>query len=170
MLDMGVWRRVKRNDHPNDHGLVGCRWVFKVNRNGVYHARLVAKGFSQIPGVDFTDNYSPLVNDVTFRVVVARMLIENLKGKVVVIDNAFLNGDLEHEIYMKIPEGYDEVINKDVDEEDCLILQKAIYGLVQAARQFWKKIVDKMQEGELKLSEADPCMLYEEDEKGFVSS
>ena len=136
MLGMGVWRHVKRKDHPNDCRLAGCRWVFKVKRNGVYHARLVAKGFSQIPGMDFTDNYSPVVNDVTFRVEVARMLIENLKGKVVDIDNAFLNGDLEHEIYMKIPEGYDEVINQDVDKEDCLILQKAIYGLFQAARQF----------------------------------
>ena len=103
----------------------------------MYHARLVAKGFSQIPGVDFTDNYSPVVNDVTFRVVVARILIENLKGKVTDIDNAFLNRDLEHEIYKKIPEGYDEAISKDVDKEDCLILQKAIHGLVQARRQFW---------------------------------
>ena len=78
MLDMGVRRHVKRNDHPNDHRLVRCRWVFKVKRNGVYHARLVAKGFSQILGVDFTDNYSPLMNDVTFRVVVARMIIDNV--------------------------------------------------------------------------------------------
>ena len=44
MLDMGVWRHVKRNDCPNDHRLVGCRWVFKVKRNGVYCTRLVAKG------------------------------------------------------------------------------------------------------------------------------
>ena len=94
------------------------------------------------------------------------MLIDNLKGNVVDSDNAFLNGDLEHEIYMKIPEGYDEVINIDVDIEDCLILQNAIYGLVQAARQFWKKIVDKMQEGGFQLSEADLCMLYREDESG----
>ena len=127
MLDMGVWRHVKRKDSPKYQRLVGCRWVFKVKRNGVYHARLVAKGFSQIPGMEFTDNYSPVVNDVTFRVVVARMLIQNLKEKVVDIDNAFLNGDLEHEINMKIPEGYDEVISKDVDKEDCLILQKAIF-------------------------------------------
>ena len=146
MLDMGVWRHVKRNDHQNDHRLVEFRWVFKVKRNGVYHARLVAKGFSQIPGVDFTDNYSPVVNDVRFRVVVARMLIGNLKVKVVDIDNAFLNGDLEHEIYMKIPEGYDEVINPRVDKEDCLILQKAIYGLVQAARQVWKKLWTRCRE------------------------
>ena len=132
----------------------------------MYCTRLVAKGFSQIPGVDSTDNYSPVVNDVTFRVVVSRILIETLKGKVVDSDNAFLNGDLEHEIYMKIPEGYDEVIRKDVDKEDCLILQKTIYGLVQGARQFWKKIVDKMQEGGFQLSEADPCMLYREDQRG----
>ena len=71
--------------------------------------------------MDFTDNYSPVVNEVTFRVVVAGMLVDNLKGKVVDIDNAFLNGDMEHEIYMKIPEGYDEVINQGVDKEDCLI-------------------------------------------------
>ena len=125
----------------------------------------MAKGFSPIPGVDFTDNYSPVVNDVTFRLAVERMLIENLKGKVVDADNAFLNGDLEHEIRRKIPEGYDEVLNQDVDKEDCLILQKAIYGLVQSARQFWKKIVDKMQEGDFQLSEVDPCMLYKEDDK-----
>ena len=76
---------------------------------------------AKIPCVDFIDNYSPVVNDVTFRTVVARMIIENMKGKVVDLDNAFLNGDLEHEIYMKIPEGYDEVINPGVDKEDCLI-------------------------------------------------
>ena len=84
----------------------------------------------------FTDYYSPEVNDITFRVVVVSMLIENLKGKVVDIHNAFLNGDLEHEIYMKIPEGYDEVISKNVDKEDCLLYQNSIYGLFQAARQF----------------------------------
>ena len=65
-----------------------------VKSNGVYHARLVAEAFSQIPGVDFAYNYSPVVNDVTFIVVVARILIENLKGKVVHIDNAFLNVEI----------------------------------------------------------------------------
>ena len=57
--------------------------------------------------------------------------------------------------------------NKDVDKEDCLIWQKPIYGLVQAARQFWKQIVDKMQEGDFQLSEADSRMFYREDETGI---
>ena len=140
MLDMGVWRHVKRNDHPNHRRLVGYRWVFKVKRNGVYHARLVAKGFSQIPGEEFTDNYFPVVNGVTFRVVVAIMIIENMNGKVVDIDNAFQNGDLEHEIYMNIPEGYDEVRNLRVDKEDCLILQKAIYGLFKQQDHFGREL------------------------------
>ena len=58
MLDVDVWRHVKRNDCPNDRRLVRCRWVIKVKRNGVYCARPVAKGFSQIPGVNFTYDYS----------------------------------------------------------------------------------------------------------------
>ena len=86
------------------------------------------------------------------------------------IDNAFLNGDLEHEIYMKIPEGYDEVISEDVDKEDCLNLQKAIYGLVQAARQFWKKIVDKIQEGGFQLHKLIHACCTEKMKEGFVSS
>ena len=58
------------------------------------------------------------------------------------------------------------MLTQDVDKEDCLILQKATYGLVQAARQFWKKIVEKMQGGSFLLRGADPYMLYKENEIG----
>ena len=67
------------------------------------------------------------------------MIIEGLDAKVVDIDNAFLNGDLDHEIFMKIPEEYKECI-QNYDEDKALMLDKAIYGLVQAARQFWEKV------------------------------
>ena len=98
MNSMGVWRKVGSTSIPNGRRLVGCHWVFKIKHNGVYQARLVAKGFSQIPGLDFTDNFSPVVNDVTFRVVLTQMIIEKWDVKIVDIDNAFLNGDLVHEI------------------------------------------------------------------------
>ena len=76
---------------------------------------MVAKGFSQIPGLDFTDNFSPLVNDLTFQVVITQMIIEQWDAKIDDIDNAFLNGELELEIYMAIPKGY-SIKQCEVDE------------------------------------------------------
>ena len=61
-----VWRKIKRNSIPKNRRCVKCKWVFKIKYNGIYHARLVACGYSQIPGVDYTKNYSPVVHDVTF--------------------------------------------------------------------------------------------------------
>ena len=135
MISMGVWRKVRSTSIPSGRRLVGCHWVFKIKRNGVYQDRLVAKGFSQIPGLDFTDNFSPVVNDVTFRVALTEMVIKKWDAIIVDIDNAFLNGELEHEIYMTISEGYAECIEQ-LEENDALKLEKAIYGLVQAARHF----------------------------------
>ena len=65
---------------------------------------MVAKGFGQIPGLDFMDNFSPVVNDVAFQVLIIQMIIEQWDAKIVDIDNAFLNKEIEHEIYMAILE------------------------------------------------------------------
>ena len=143
MMKMGVWREVNKEERNANKRLVGSKWVFKIKRDGVYRARLVAKGFSQIPGEDFTETFSPVINDMTFRIVLTRMILEGLDAKVVDIDNAFLNGDLDHEIFMKMPEGYKECI-QDYNDGKTLKLDKAIYGLVLAARQFWKKLTSKL--------------------------
>ena len=108
---------------------------------------MVAKGFSQIPGLDFTDNFSLVVNDVTFRAVLTQMIIKKWDAKIVDINNDFLNGDLEHEIYMTIPEGYAECVEQ-VEENEALKLEKAVY---EAASQFFKKIQDSLiQAGQVK--------------------
>ena len=62
-----------------------------------------------------TENFSPVINDVTFRIVLTRMILEGLDAKVVDINNAFLNGDLDHEIFMKMSERYKECI-QDYDD------------------------------------------------------
>ena len=69
--------------------LVGCHWVFKIICNGVYQTRLVAKGFCQLQGLDFMDNFSPVVNDGTFQVVITQMTIE-WDAKIVDIDRQCL--------------------------------------------------------------------------------
>ena len=142
---MCVWREVNKEERNANKRLVGSKWVFKIKRNGVYRARLVAKGFSQIPGEDITENFSPAINDLTFTMVLTRMILEELDAKVIDIKNAFLNGDLGHEIFMKMPEGYKGCI-QDYDDGKALKLDKAIYGLVQAPRQFWKKLTSKLKE------------------------
>ena len=63
-----------------------------------------------------------MVNDVTFRVVLTQMIIEKCNAKIVDIDHAFLNGDLEHEIYMTMPEGYSECVEQ-VKENEALKLE-----------------------------------------------
>ena len=84
-----VWRKIKRSDIPKDRRLVKSRWVFKVKRNGVFRARLVACGYSQIPGVDYSANYSPVINDITFRMLLLTMMYFGLSGKIVYVETAF---------------------------------------------------------------------------------
>ena len=143
-------------------------WVFKIKRDGTYRARLIALGYSQIPVVDYTDIFSPVVHDVSFKIALARMMVEKLDRLVMDVETAFLYGDIEEEIFMKSPVGMEE-IDPGSSPEDCCQLNKGIYGLCQAARQFWKKFVDtiKKESFGFTVSPADPCMLFKEREFGI---
>jgi hypothetical protein len=132
MINRGVWRTIKRSEVPKNRRLIGNKWVFKIKRNGVYRARLVALGYSQIPGVDFTDNFAPVIHDVTFRIILVRMMVRKLHACLVDVETAFLYGDLEEEIYMEMPKGYE--MEHEVGPQDVCALEKSIYGLVQAAK------------------------------------
>ena len=73
-----VWRKVKRWNVPEGRRCIGHKWVFKKKRNGVYRARLVALGYSQIPGVDYTENFAPVVGDVAIILVFIWMILLGL--------------------------------------------------------------------------------------------
>ena len=168
MIDRGVWRKVDRKNIPNNRRLIGNKWVFKIKRVGTYRARLVALGYSEIPGVDYTDNFAPVPHDVSFRIALARMMVEKLDSMVIYVETAFLYGDIEEEIFMKSPNGMEE-IDPGSSPADCYQLKKGIYGLCQAARQLWKKFVDtiKQESFGFQVSPADPCMLFKENELGI---
>ena len=68
MIRRGVWRHRQKITIPQNRRLIGAKWVFKVKNDGTHRARCVALGYSQIPGVDYTENFSPVVNDMTLMV------------------------------------------------------------------------------------------------------
>ena len=74
-------------------------------RDNTHRARLVALGYSQIPSVDFTENYAPVINDETIKLVLEASHSIDLWGKIIDIETVFLCDDLEKDIYMTVPEG-----------------------------------------------------------------
>ena len=72
------------------------------------------------------------------------------------VETAFLYGELEEEIYMKAPKGLV------LQEDECLLLLKAIYGLVQASRQWRKKLISVLKQIGFKVSKVDPCLMWRE--------
>ena len=138
--------------------------MFKIKSDGTYRARLVALGQSQIPGVDYTDNFARVAHDVLFRIALARMMVEKLDSLVMDVETALLYGDIEEEIFMKSLVGMEGI-----DPGSAPELKKGIYGLCQAARQFWKKFVDtiKKEPFGFTVSPADLCMLFKENNLGI---
>ena len=125
-------------------------------------ARLVACGYSQIPGVDFQNSYAPTISDVTWRILIVLMILKRYKAKIIDVETAFLYGELEEDIYMENPEG----LGNSLDE--CVKLEKGMYGLVQAARQYYKFFVRALVRMGFEVSKADPCLLVKKDETGVV--
>jgi len=72
----------------------------------------------------------PVMNDVTWHILLVTMIVWNLDAIIVDVETAFLHGDLEEEIYMNLPDGMEGM------DDECLLLLKALYGLVQGARQW----------------------------------
>ena len=163
IINRGVWRTTDRAKIPKNRRRIRNKQVFKIKRDQTYRAGLVALGYSQIPEVDSTDNVPPVAHDVSFRIALARMMVEILDSIVMDVETAFLYGEIGEEIFMKSSVGM-EKIGPGLSSEDCYQLLKGIYGLCQAARQLWKKFVNtvKQEPFGFQVSPADPCMLFKE--------
>lgn len=125
---------------PPGKKTIGSRWVFvqKFLSDGAlerYKARLVAEGYSQRPGYDYLETFAPTVRIVSIRVVLALSALEDLDLCSVDISHAYINGELEEEIYMDQPEGFHFG-----NPGDVLRLRKSLYGLKQAGR-VWNRML-----------------------------
>ena len=133
----GTW---EITDLPRGKKPVGCKWIFTVKYKtdgnvDRYKARLVAKGFTQSYGIDYQETFAPVAKLNTVRVLLS--LAANLDWSLHQLDvkNAFLNGDLEEEVYMDIPAGLETTSNFN---KVCR-LRKSLYGLKQSPRAWFER-------------------------------
>ena len=106
----GTWEMVDTSDKAN---LIGSKWVFQAKKDAAgvivqYKARLVAQGFSQVPGVDYFDTFVPVARLASIHTVLAIAASENYEIHQIDIKGAYLNGELTEKevLYMKQPLGY----------------------------------------------------------------
>uniref|UniRef100_A0ACD5UZL7 Uncharacterized protein n=1 Tax=Avena sativa TaxID=4498 RepID=A0ACD5UZL7_AVESA len=131
----GTWDVVRL---PKQKKAVRCKWIFK-KKEGLspkepsrYKARLVAEGFSQIPGIDYNDVFSPVVKHSSIRTFFSIVAMRDLDLEQLDVKTAFLYGELDEEIYMDQPEGF---IVPDKEDFVCK-LKKSLYGLKKSPRQW----------------------------------
>ncbi|KAJ4715305.1 Retrovirus-related Pol polyprotein from transposon TNT 1-94 [Melia azedarach] len=133
-----TWELTKR---PRDKKIVTCKWVYKKKEGetsveGIkYKARVVASGFTQREGVDYNEIFSPVVRHTSIRVLLAIVAHQDLELEQLDVKTAFLHGELEEEIYMTQPDGF-QVPGK---EDYVCKLKKSLYGLKQSPRQWYKR-------------------------------
>ncbi|UYV73987.1 hypothetical protein LAZ67_11001719 [Cordylochernes scorpioides] len=148
-------------DLPDNAKAIGCKWIFRIKRksNGEidrYRARLVGKGFSQRRGIDYKETFAPVVRYDSVRVLLALATVMDMEIMQFDIKTAFLNGDLDEDIYMQIPEG------KEVENKNLVCkLKKSLYGLKQSPRIWNEKFTYFLKQFQLTQSQADPCVFYQ---------
>ncbi|GKV28962.1 hypothetical protein SLEP1_g37944 [Rubroshorea leprosula] len=144
---------------PKDKMALNNKWVFRVkskvnNPNPRFKARLVVKGFGQQKGIDYDETFSPIVKMPSLRAILDLAASLNLEIKQLDVKTAFLHGDLEEEIYMKQPEGFEVQGKKNL----VCKLKKSLYGLKQAPRQWYRKFDSFMGEHKFARTESDHCV------------
>ncbi|KAL0294442.1 UNVERIFIED_CONTAM: Retrovirus-related Pol polyprotein from transposon TNT 1-94 [Sesamum radiatum] len=151
-----VWTLV---DPPKGVKPVGCKWVYKrkLGADGevtTFKARFVAKGYTQRPGVDFEETYSPVAMAKSIRIMLAIAAWYDYEIWQMDVKTAFLNGFVEEEIYMDQPEGFTSI----GEEQKVFHLQRSIYGLKQASRN-WNIRFDEVIRGyDFIKNDFDPCV------------
>ncbi|KAL2247811.1 UNVERIFIED_CONTAM: Retrovirus-related Pol polyprotein from transposon RE2 [Sesamum indicum] len=152
---------------PPDKSPIGCKWVYKtkLREDGTverHKARLVAKGYTQIEGVDYTERFSPVAKSVTVRLFLALATAFQWPLHQVDINNAFLHGYLDEEIFMTAPEGYS------VPPGHACLLKRSLYGLKQASRQWNAEFTRGLEKFGFRQSGHDHCLFFKALPSGFI--
>ena len=113
LQDHETWKLVNM---PLGKKIVGCKWVYKINHNPSdeivkFKTRLVAKGFTQRPGVDYTEIFAPVARKESINTVLSTAAAEDLEAEDADVDTAFLYVEVDEEIYIDQPDGFEDKNN-----------------------------------------------------------
>ena len=151
-------------DYANGIKVLPCKYVFKIKENKP-KVRLVALGCRQQHGIDYNETYAPVVTLTTVRTILAISAQLDLELEQMDVVTAFLNGDLEEDVYMAVPEGLTSHATKN---KVCKLL-KSLYGLKQSPRQWYAKIHDFLiRELRFESSSSDPCLYTRHNGSGIL--
>ena len=134
-------------DAPKGVNIVGSKWVFRAKKDAAgnvvrYKARLVTQGFSQVPGIDYFDTFTPVAKLAAIRSVLAMAAAENMELHQIDIIGAYLNGELTEQeiIHMLQAPGYHAPNSSHL----VCRLWKTLYGLKQSGHRWYQRLVDIM--------------------------
>jgi hypothetical protein len=161
---------------PIGRRAIGCKWVFKVkydsdDRIELYKARLVAQGFSQIWGIDYTDTFAPTVRRESLRIFLCIIALLDLETGQMDVVGAYLEEKLDqnvHEIYMKLPPGVATERRKH-EPRLCLRINRSLYGLKQSARLWNKRLVRFLRSVGFAALNADPSIMIKHSPEGALT-
>jgi len=157
----GTWTLVEL---PSGRKAIKSKWVFKHKADGRFCAWLVAKGFTQIHGIDYDETFSPVARFKSLRLLLALAALEDWEIHQMDVKSAFLNGLLDEEIYMEQPQGF---IDPDHPHKVCL-LQKAIYGLKQASHAWNQQFHSVLQDLHFTRTRSDAGVYHRQDDGGTL--
>ena len=156
-------------DIPSRCKPLGYKWIFKrkMKADGSidkYKARLVIKGYRQREGLDYFDTYSPVMRINSIQMIIAIAALHNLEIHQMDVKTAFLNGDLNEEIYIEQPEDF--IISR--QEKKVCKLVKSLYGLKQIPKQWHENFDHTMITNGFKINECDKCVNVKETKNCYV--
>jgi len=163
LMDNKTWELTSL---PHGRKAVSCKWVFRVKRTATgevdrYKARLVARGFTQEHGIDYDETFAPVARLASIRVLLAVAAAEDMEVQQMDVKTAYLNGELDEEVYMEQPEGF---AVRGSERKVCR-LRKALYGLKQAGRAWYQNLDGTLTAAGLVRCEQDQSM-YVRQENG----